>query len=298
MVTMSVSNKTKSELIQSPPKLASKLCTISGKQRRAPKSKGRVFLIGAGPGDPELMTMKAGKCLQISDVIVYDKLVSQEIINTLPSGKQLIYVGKAKGQHSATQHDINQLLIRYALAGETVSRLKGGDSFVFGRGAEEMLALHSRGIETEVVPGITAASGCTSYAGIPLTHRGLSQGCCFITAHAEKSLQINWQALALLKQTLVFYMGLSKLELICRQLLHAGMSASTPVAVIEKGCTVQQRVIQGQLSDIQACVAGQSVQSPALIVVGEVVTLAKQLAWFEPQSQDHDDHTPLQQLSA
>ncbi|MFC3140307.1 uroporphyrinogen-III C-methyltransferase [Shewanella submarina] len=244
------------------------------------------------------MTLKASKCLQGSDVIVYDKLVSQAIIDALPSGKQLIYVGKAKGLHSATQSEINQLLLRHALAGKTVSRLKGGDSFVFGRGGEEMLELHQANIRVEVVPGITAASGCTSYAGIPLTHRGLSQGCSFITAHAEKSLEINWQALAALNQTLVFYMGLSKLELISQQLMTAGMSGSTPVAIIEKGCTDQQRVISGQLHNIHSRVATQSVQSPALIVVGQVVSLREQLDWFTPQSQQLPETSLLQQLSA
>lgn len=250
------------------------------------------------------MTLKACRCLQHSDVIVYDKLVSQAILDTLPPGKQLIYAGKAKGQHSATQSEINQLLLRHAIAGKTVSRLKGGDSFVFGRGGEEMLELRRAGIQVEVVPGITAASGCTSYAGIPLTHRGLSQGCSFITAHAEKSLEINWQALAALKQTLVFYMGLSKLELISQQLIAAGMPASTPMAIIEKGCTAQQRVISGQLQNLQSRVASQSVQSPALIVVGQVVGLHEQLAWFEPQNMQFQhtgqpQHTrQFQQLSA
>lgn len=254
---------------------------------------GTVFLVGAGPGDPDLLTIKALRCIQMADVIVYDRLVSEEILALIPSGIKRIYVGKAKGQHSVAQESTNQLLINKALSGKTVCRLKGGDAFVFGRGAEEMLALHQQNIRVEVIPGITAASGCTSYAGIPLTHRGISQGCTWVTAHAEKELSLNWRALTALNHTLVFYMGLSKLDLICTQLQGAGMPPSMPIAVIEKGCTAQQRVFISELEKIHATLDGQNVTSPSLIVVGNVVSLARELDWYSAQAL-----TKITQLSA
>ncbi|WP_016961329.1 uroporphyrinogen-III C-methyltransferase [Enterovibrio norvegicus] len=257
------------------------------------QNSGKVYLVGAGPGDPDLMTVKALRCIQQSDVIVYDRLVSDEIIALIPFGKKHIFVGKAKDKHSVSQADINCILVEEAKKGKTVCRLKGGDVFVFGRGGEEMQVLHREGISVDVVPGITAASGCTSYAGIPLTHRGVSQGCTFVTAHSEHDLEVNWSALASLNQTLVFYMGLSKLEFICHELLAAGLSATTPVAVIEKGCTSDQRVFIKTLSDIHAYIANKGVQSPALIVVGHVVSLAYELDWFVVQSQEH-----IEKLSA
>lgn len=255
--------------------------------------RGHVSLVGAGPGDPDLLTIKALRCIENSDVVVYDRLVSKEIIGLIPEGVELVYVGKAKGKHSVPQSETNQLLIELASRGKRICRLKGGDSFVFGRGGEEMLELHREGISVEVVPGITAASGCTSYAGIPLTHRGLSQGATFVTAHAEKELSINWQALASLNHTLVFYMGLSKVGQIARSLSQHGLSTSTPVAIIENGCTPQQRVFTADLHSIEATVQGEGVKSPALVVVGEVVTLADELNWFISQAE-----TQLEKLSA
>lgn len=245
---------------------------------------GTVFLVGAGPGDPELLTCKALRCIQTADVIIYDRLVSDGILALIPPDKTTIYVGKAKGLHSVSQHKTNQLLITHALRGKTVCRLKGGDAFVFGRGAEEMLALHHANVPVEVVPGITAASGCTSYAGIPLTHRGMSQGCTFVTAHAETQLAVNWSALAALNHTLVFYMGLSKLAFICNQLQIANMPCSTPIAIIEKGCSAEQRVFISELGQINAHIDGLNVTSPSLIVVGKVVSLAAELDWFTTQA--------------
>ncbi|WP_432467623.1 uroporphyrinogen-III C-methyltransferase [Agarivorans sp. Z349TD_8] len=245
---------------------------------------GVVSLVGAGPGDPELLTLKALKTIQAADVIVYDKLVSQDIQTQFPAGAEQICVGKAKGKHSYQQDQINRLLRDYAQRGYRVCRLKGGDALVFGRGSEEMLYLARHGIQVNVVPGITAASGCSTYANIPLTHRGLAQGCSFITAHAEQSLDVNWQALAQLKQTLVIYMGLSKVRLIQSQLMRYDMDPATPVAIIENGCTAKQRQFIGQLDGLENLASKHQLKSPALIVIGKVVTLASQLATLE---QDH-----------
>lgn len=241
---------------------------------------GRVSLVGAGPGDPELLTVKALKIIKNSDFILHDRLISKEILKLFPSKTPKMYVGKQKNNHSIPQDELNDLLVAKALQGLNVCRLKGGDSFVFGRGGEEMLKLKNAGIEVEVVPGITAASGCTSYSGIPLTHRGISQGCTMITAHGEKELNLNWEHLAKIDHTLVFYMGLSKSQLISHQLQHHGMPSRTPIALIENGCCPQQRVIRGQLQELSQLIKRENVQSPALIVVGEVVKLADELAWL------------------
>lgn len=250
---------------------------------KPPQKPGTVFLVGAGPGDPELLTIKALRCIENADLIVYDRLVSPEIIALIPQGKERSYVGKAKGKHSLPQEAINQLLIQAARSGKSVCRLKGGDPFIFGRGAEEMLALQQKNVPVEVVPGITAASGCTSYAGIPLTHRGISQGCTFLTAQGEKEWSVHWRALVCLEHTLVFYMGLSKLPLICNELLKAGMPLSMPIAVIEKGCTPEQRVFTSQIGKAAQEIEGLKMISPSLIVVGHVVSLGAQLAWFHAQ---------------
>jgi len=238
---------------------------------------GKVFLVGAGPGDAELLTIKALRIIESADIIFYDYLVSAEIRALFPKSTPAIYVGKAKNQHSIAQDDLNQLLVQQALSGLTVCRIKGGDPFVFGRGGEELLELRSAGIESEVVPGITSASGCSTYADIPLTHRGISQGCTFVTGHAEKSLDVNWLALAQLNHTLVFYMGLTRASDITRELLNAGMSSNTPVAIIENGCRKNQRNVITQLQDLADAVVREEVQSPALIIVGHVVNLKAEL---------------------
>lgn len=243
---------------------------------------GTVFLVGAGPGDPDLLTIKALRCIENADLIVYDRLVSKDILALIPKGKEKYYVGKAKGHHCVPQDKTNQFLLSAALCGKSVCRLKGGDGFIFGRGGEEMQVLHAQNVPVEVVPGITAASGCTSYAGIPLTHRGVSQGCTLVSAHAQKELSINWRALVELDHTLVFYMGLSKLDLICRELQEAGMAFSTPIAIIEKGCTADQQVFTSEIGKMQEAMKGRRFTSPSLIVVGQVVSLAAQLAWFNP----------------
>lgn len=244
---------------------------------------GMVTLVGAGPGDPELLTLKALKTLEKADVVVYDRLVSSSIMALIPSRSQTIFVGKAKGQSGITQAGINQLLVRLAQQGKQVCRLKGGDAFVFGRGGEEIQYLRQHSIEVDVVPGITAASGCSAYAGIPLTHRGVSQGCTLVTVHTEKDLEIQWQALAKLNHTLVFYMGLSKVELICQQLVIAGLATITPAVIIEKGCTDEQRVIKATLATLTEQVKHHHIASPALIIIGEVVNLSDSLAWHQPK---------------
>ena len=238
---------------------------------------GKVWLVGAGPGDAELLTIKALRAINAADIIFYDQLVSEEICALFPKSTPALYVGKVKNNHSIPQEDLNQLLVSQAQAGLTICRIKGGDPFVFGRGGEELLELRKAGIEAEVIPGITAASGCSTYANIPLTHRGISQGCTFVTGHAEKSLDVNWNALAQLNHTLVFYMGLTRAPDISQQLLAGGLAASTPVAIIENGCRKNQRNIITSLQDFPAAVLREQVQSPALIIVGHVVALNQTL---------------------
>jgi uroporphyrin-III C-methyltransferase len=254
---------------------------------------GTVSLVGAGPGDADLLTVKALRTIQQADLILFDRLVSEDIRALFPASTPAIYVGKVKDRHSIPQDQLNELLVTKARQGLNVCRLKGGDSLIFGRGSEEMLRLKEAEINVELVPGITAASGCTTYAGIPLTHRGLSQGCTFVTAHAEKDLNISWSALAGLNHTLVFYMGLSKAGMICEQLIANGLSPKTPMAFIENGCCEQQRNIIGTVEQMEALVEAENIQSPALIVVGETVKLSEQLQWFSSMSE-----AELQQLSA
>ena len=245
---------------------------------------GKVWLVGAGPGDADLLTVKALRAINSADIIFYDYLVSAEIRALFPKQIPALYVGKAKSQHSIAQDDLNQLLVNQALAGLNVCRLKGGDPFVFGRGGEELLELREAGIEAEVVPGITSASGCSTYADIPLTHRGVSQGCTFVTGHAEKSLDINWSALAQLNHTLVFYMGLTRAELIASQLIAGGLDEHTPVAIIENGCRSNQRDIITILKDFPEAVVREQVASPALIIIGKVVGMREKLQQVHQQA--------------
>ncbi|VAW68327.1 Uroporphyrinogen-III methyltransferase [hydrothermal vent metagenome] len=241
-----------------------------------------VYLVGTGPGDADLLTLKALRLMQSADVIVYDRLVSQQVLNLIPSGIAQIYVGKASGHHSLKQTEINQLLVRCAEKNRRVVRLKGGDPFVFGRGSEEALYLVQHGICFEVVPGITAASAVSSYAGIPLTHRGLSRGVKIITGHAQENrpLDINWKKLADKDHTIVVYMGLENIRQISQQLIIHGLAAETPVAAIENGAGEKQRRIISTLSKIADSVKKQRVQAPVLFVMGEVVRLADQLDWY------------------
>jgi uroporphyrin-III C-methyltransferase len=258
---------------------------------------GKVWLVGAGPGDAELLTLKAVRAIENADIIFYDQLVSGEIRALFPAGVPALYVGKAKNHHSIAQEDLNQILIDQAKTGLQVCRIKGGDPFVFGRGGEELLALREAGVEAQVIPGITAASGCSASAEVPLTHRGLSQGCTFVTAHADKELKMNWRSLAQLNHTLVFYMGVTRASIIATELQRGGMSASTPAAIIENGSRDDQRVFTTMLSELEHVVIDKAVQSPALIVIGEVVSLRTQLQpeyWRPMVGLDAD----MQRLSA
>lgn len=244
---------------------------------------GKVWLVGAGPGDADLLTIKALRAINSADIIFYDQLVSEEICALFPKNTPALYVGKVKNNHSIPQEDLNQLLVDQAQLGFNVCRIKGGDPFVFGRGGEELLELRKAGVETEVVPGVTSASGCSTYADIPLTHRGLSQGCTFVTGHAEKILDVNWNALAQLNHTLVFYMGLTRSGEIAEKLLAGGLAADTPVAIIENGCRKNQRDIISDVANFSEAVVREKVRSPALIIVGQVVKMKEQLnieAWI------------------
>lgn len=245
--------------------------------------RGRVALVGAGPGDPELLTLKALKRLQRADVVIHDRLVSQEILALANPDAKRFYVGKARSAHSVPQDDINQALVSWARAGHEVVRLKGGDPFIFGRGGEELEALAAAGIDFEVVPGITAASGCAAYAGIPLTHRDHAQSVRFVTGHLKNgSCDLDWPALARGGQTLVFYMGLGALETIRERLVAHGMAGDTPLALIEQGTTANQRIHLGSLAVPPPSLASAPPKPPTLIVIGSVVTLAKTLEWFRP----------------
>ncbi len=238
-----------------------------------------VYLVGAGPGDPELLTVKAQRILRQADVTVYDRLVSPAILELLPTGAKRIYVGKAAGRHHMTQDEINSLLVNLARKGRQVVRLKGGDPFIFGRGSEEAKYLHEQGFSFEIVPGITSAAGCSAYAGIPLTHRGLSSGVRIVTGHcqANRPLDLNWASLADPDTTLVVYMGLGHLAEISQKLMAAGLSATTPAAMIENGTQPKQRRCITTLADITQRAHELDFRPPSLIVIGRVVTLAEAL---------------------
>ena len=247
------------------------------------QSKGEVFLVGGGPGDPDLLTFRALRLMQQCDVCVYDKLVSPEVMELVRRDAELIYVGKARDQHTMPQEEINDLLARLALEGKRVLRLKGGDPFIFGRGGEEIETLMQHGVPFQVVPGITAANGVSSYAGIPLTHRDYSQACLFITGHLKDgSLDLDWDAIIRPRQTVVIYMGLVGITEICEQLIARGISAKMPIAIVQQGTTQRQRVVTGTLLDIAEKVTLANMQPPCLTIIGEVVLLREKLNWFNP----------------
>ena len=256
----------------------------------------RVHLVGAGPGDPGLLTVRAKEVLAEADIVVYDRLVSPEILALARPGASRIFAGKAARSHFVAQDEINQLLVRLARGGKRVVRLKGGDPLVFGRGSEEALELARNGVAFEVVPGVSAATGCAARAGIPLTHRGLARAVTFVTGHAQdgQEVDLNWKALADARTTLVVYMGLTNAALISRELIRAGLAPTTPTAAIEKGTTPEQRTVLTTLADLPECVVREQLRPPTLFVIGEVVELAKELNWaselLECSSDDRAAH--------
>jgi uroporphyrin-III C-methyltransferase len=259
--------------------------------------KGKVFLVGAGPGDPELLTLKALKAIQNAEVVVYDRLISEPILALIPHGIPRFYAGKSCKEKAMTQEEIDALLVALAKEGKRVVRLKGGDPLLFGRGGEEALELAKHRIDFEIIPGITSAQGCAAYAGIPLTHRGLATGVRFITGHrvaAEDTtdpLDLNWQSLADGDTTLVVYMGLANLGIIANKLMAHGLPASTPAVAIKDGTMSTHQVIISDLTHIEALVADAKLEPPTLIIIGKVAALAETLRWFTPQ----DENIPLLQ---
>ena len=238
----------------------------------------RVWLVGAGPGDPELLTLKAARVLARADVVVHDRLVAAEILARLPRRAERIYAGKQPGRHAMTQEEINRLLVRLARKGKRVVRLNGGDPFIFGRGGEEALALARAGVRFEVIPGITAATGVAAAAGIPLTHRDLAQACVLVTGSRRKGApDLDWKGLARPGQTIVVYMGLAGLERVSRELIAHGLSPRTPAAIVQQGTTANQRVVEGTLSALPRLAAEARLRAPTLIVIGKVVRLRRAL---------------------
>lgn len=249
---------------------------------RGPAQPGHVYLVGAGPGDPELLTLRAVQLLTTADVLVFDALVSQPILDLVPPSAERIYAGKERGNHALPQEDINHLLVRLAKENRRVIRLKGGDPYTFGRGGEEVETLAGHGIPFEVVPGVTAAAGVAAYAGIPLTHRNHAQACVFVTGHLKDgSMNLDWPGLARRRQTVVIYMGLHGLQELCSKMMEHGLPPDWPAAIIQHGTQPSQRTVTGTLATLPRLAEEARLKAPTLIIVGEVVKLQHQLGWFE-----------------
>jgi uroporphyrin-III C-methyltransferase/precorrin-2 dehydrogenase/sirohydrochlorin ferrochelatase len=244
--------------------------------------RGEVFLVGTGPGDPELLTVKASRLIREAEVVLYDNLVSEEIMALVPAGAERIYVGKRRADHAMRQEHINELLVSLARQGRRVLRLKAGDPFVFGRGGEEIETLGASGVRFEVVPGITAALGAASYAGIPLTHRDFAQSCVFVTGNTQDGeLNVDWAAIVRPRQTVVIYMGFQNLDELCRELVSHGLPPTTPAAMVQQATTSHQRVVTADLATLADRAREAGLRPPTLIIVGEVVRLRERLEWFE-----------------
>ncbi len=244
---------------------------------------GEVYLVGTGPGDPDLLTFRALRLMQRADAVLYDRLIGPRIMSLVRRDAERIYVGKKRNEHTMSQEDISALIVTLALKGRRVLRLKGGDPFIFGRGGEEIDEIARHGIPFQVVPGVTAAAGCAAFAGIPLTHRDHAQTCIFVTGHAKDGeLDLNWKALIQPHQTVAIYMGLAMIETLAASFIRHGMAPEMPVAVIDNGTRRAQRVVTGTIADIAAKTSEAELKGPAIIIIGTVVTLRGRLAWFEP----------------
>jgi len=251
---------------------------------------GEVALVGAGPGDADLLTIQAFRFIKQADIVIYDRLVSDEIMALLPSECEKIYVGKKQAEHRVPQEGINELLVKHAKLGKKVLRLKGGDPFVFGRGSEEAIFTLAHDVACHIVPGMTAASACTSYAGIPLTHRKVARSCTFITGNVQDNgaLDLPWHTLSDPEQTIVFYMGVKSLPIIIEQLTNAGLDKNTPAAIIRKGTHADQQVVKGTLCNLEALVISNKIKPPSLIVIGNVIDVFSDqqmtnLGYFSPK---------------
>ena len=246
------------------------------------KGEGEVYLVGAGPGDPDLLTFRALRLMQQADVALYDRLVHPSIIDLIRRDAEKIYVGKQRDNHTVRQEEINALLVKYAKEGKRVLRLKGGDPFIFGRGGEEIDSLVDNNISFQVVPGITSASGCSAYSGIPLTHRDHAQSCIFVTGHLKKGkLDLNWEKLIQPNQTIVFYMGLVSIDIICSQLIKFGLDPKTPCALVEQGTTRNQKVYASTIDEMNNLVKKEKPSAPTIFIIGHVVTLREKLNWYK-----------------
>jgi len=245
--------------------------------------KGEVYLVGAGPGDPDLLTFRALRLMQQAEVVLYDRLVAPEIVDLCRKDAERVYVGKKRDQHALPQTEISQLLVDFAKQGKRVLRLKGGDPFIFGRGGEEIELLTAENIPFQVIPGITAASGCASYAGIPLTHRDYAHTCVLIAGHLKDgSMDLNWDTLIQPRQTIAVYMGVMGLDALCRELIARGMSKQMPAALVQQGTTHKQKVYIGNLETLPDFPKQNDIKPPTMIIIGEVVKLHEKLSWFDP----------------